>query len=161
MICATRLCLWIKSNMRNLLRSKRANPRSPWNAPDRWSAGGHVTACFVDITALCQRRDGSSSEAAKQERQARRPLGVGCLAEWTGLEPATPGVTGRYSNQLNYHSIRCSQRLLRIPHNARGTAARHVWWVLRGSNSRHSPCKGDALPTELSTLCAALEATHH
>ena len=28
------------------------------------------------------------------------------LAEWTGLEPATPGVTGRYSNQLNYHSLR-------------------------------------------------------
>ncbi len=21
------------------------------------------------------------------------------MAEWTGLEPATPGVTGRYSNQ--------------------------------------------------------------
>jgi hypothetical protein len=34
---------------------------------------------------------------------------VGChgigmkLARWTGLEPATPGVTGRYSNQLSYH----------------------------------------------------------
>ena len=27
------------------------------------------------------------------------------LAEWTGLEPATPGVTGRYSNQLNYRSF--------------------------------------------------------
>jgi hypothetical protein len=27
------------------------------------------------------------------------------LAEWTGLEPATPGVTGRYSNRLNYHSL--------------------------------------------------------
>ena len=26
------------------------------------------------------------------------------VAERTGLEPATPGVTGRYSNQLNYHS---------------------------------------------------------
>ncbi len=26
------------------------------------------------------------------------------MAEWTGLEPATPGVTGRYSNQLNYQS---------------------------------------------------------
>ena len=26
------------------------------------------------------------------------------MAERTGLEPATPGVTGRYSNQLNYHS---------------------------------------------------------
>jgi hypothetical protein len=30
------------------------------------------------------------------------------LAEWTGLEPATPGVTGRYSNQLNYHSMMAS-----------------------------------------------------
>ena len=27
------------------------------------------------------------------------------LAEWTGLEPATPGVTGRYSNRLNYRSL--------------------------------------------------------
>jgi hypothetical protein len=38
-----------------------------------------------------------------------------CLAEWTGLEPATPGVTGRYSNRLNYHSslytLACERRL--------------------------------------------------
>jgi hypothetical protein len=27
------------------------------------------------------------------------------LAEWTGLEPATSCVTGRHSNQLNYHSV--------------------------------------------------------
>ena len=33
------------------------------------------------------------------------------LAEWTGLEPATPGVTGRYSNQLNYHSLWLWRRL--------------------------------------------------
>ena len=33
------------------------------------------------------------------------------LAEWTGLEPATPGVTGRYSNQLNYHSSVFAARL--------------------------------------------------
>ena len=26
------------------------------------------------------------------------------MAERTGLEPATTGVTGRYSNQLNYRS---------------------------------------------------------
>ena len=26
------------------------------------------------------------------------------LAVWTGLEPATPCVTGRYSNRLNYRS---------------------------------------------------------
>ena len=34
------------------------------------------------------------------------------LAEWTGLEPATPGVTGRYSNQLNYHSWQAAFRLV-------------------------------------------------
>ena len=33
---------------------------------------------------------------------SNKPICV--LAERTGLEPATPGVTGRYSNQLNYHS---------------------------------------------------------
>ena len=27
------------------------------------------------------------------------------MAEWTGLEPATPGVTGQCANQLRYHSI--------------------------------------------------------
>ena len=62
------------------------------------------------------------------------------MAEWTGLEPATPGVTGRYSNQLNYHSVR-SQGALRSAGS----------WVLRESNPRPSPCKGDALPAELST----------
>ena len=30
--------------------------------------------------------------------------GLEKMAERTGLEPATPGVTGRYSNQLNYRS---------------------------------------------------------
>ena len=41
-----------------------------------------------------------------QGKQENRPWPVFSylLAEWTGLEPATPGVTGRYSNQLNYHS---------------------------------------------------------
>lgn len=63
----------------------------------------------------------------QKKRAFRRVM----MAEWTGLEPATPGVTGRYSNQLNYHSI--------------------SWWVLQGSNLRPSPCKGDALPAELST----------
>ena len=36
------------------------------------------------------------------KRNLRR--GARCLAERTGLEPATPGVTGRYSHQLNYRS---------------------------------------------------------
>jgi hypothetical protein len=33
------------------------------------------------------------------------------LAERTGLEPATLGVTGRYSNQLNYRSRYCIMRV--------------------------------------------------
>ncbi len=40
----------------------------------------------------------------QQKSPNRKLLGLLDLAEWTGLEPATPGVTGRYSNQLNYHS---------------------------------------------------------
>ena len=37
------------------------------------------------------------------------------LAVWTGLEPATPCVTGRYSNQLNYHtSLALSLKMSRI-----------------------------------------------
>ncbi len=39
--------------------------------------------------------------------QTKKPARGGLLhflAERTGLEPATPGVTGRYSNQLNYRS---------------------------------------------------------
>jgi hypothetical protein len=27
------------------------------------------------------------------------------MAQRTGLEPATPGVTGRYSNRLNYRCL--------------------------------------------------------
>ena len=34
------------------------------------------------------------------------------MAERTGLEPATPGVTGRYSNQLNYRSASFYQALV-------------------------------------------------
>ena len=37
------------------------------------------------------------------------------LAEWTGLEPATPGVTGRYSNQLNYRSYLVGAESLELP----------------------------------------------
>ena len=41
-------------------------------------------------------------DTAKNKGACSAPLRK--VAEWTGLEPATPGVTGRYSNQLNYHS---------------------------------------------------------
>ena len=41
--------------------------------------------------------------AEKEKARWTYPTGF-VLAERTGLEPATPGVTGRYSNQLNYRS---------------------------------------------------------
>ncbi len=50
---------------------------------------------------------GNSGGGRQEEKQKGRWKSIGPLhelAEWTGLEPATPGVTGRYSNQLNYHS---------------------------------------------------------
>ena len=37
------------------------------------------------------------------------------LAEWTGLEPATSGVTGQHSNRLNYHSAVSPQSYLHFP----------------------------------------------
>ncbi len=37
-------------------------------------------------------------------KKARRSL-FGLSAVWTRLELATPCVTGRYSNQLNYHTV--------------------------------------------------------
>jgi len=78
------------------------------------------------------------------------------MAEWTGLEPATPGVTGQYSNQLNYHSTEKTLLLTQtkgntIIHENFSLRCNTFVWVLRDSNPRHSPCKGDALPTELST----------
>ena len=65
------------------------------------------------------------------------------MAQRTGLEPATLGVTGRYSNQLNY---RCTAVLLFR------SQYQKLWWALTGSNRRHSACMADALPTELSAL---------
>ncbi len=43
----------------------------------------------------------SNVRTKRRTPQGRPPVH---LAEWTGLEPATSGVTGQHSNQLNYHS---------------------------------------------------------
>ena len=56
------------------------------------------------------------------------------LAEWTGLEPATPGVTGRYSNQLNYHST--LWLLCRIAPQVQPDLSNFRWRPLGDSN----PC---------------------
>ena len=46
----------------------------------------------------------SLTQKVENPCKSRTYKGFYIMAEWTGLEPATPGVTGRYSNQLNYHS---------------------------------------------------------
>ncbi len=47
---------------------------------------------------------GGMKRTAEIKKSPGVSLGFLRLAERTGLEPATPGVTGRYSNQLNYRS---------------------------------------------------------
>ncbi len=73
-----------------------------------------------------------SPEGLRKQRP-RLLRGVYEVAERTGLEPATSGVTGQHSNQLNYRSTS-------------NAFTGDAWWVLRVSNPRPSPCKGDALP---------------
>lgn len=41
------------------------------------------------------------------------------MARLTGLEPATPGVTGRYSNQLSYNRAMASNYAKRLPASSR------------------------------------------
>ena len=53
-----------------------------------------------------------------------------------GLEPATPALSTRCSNQLSYGPGSAAKRSER-------------WWSQTDSNRRHSACKADALPTEL------------
>jgi hypothetical protein len=55
-------------------------------------------------------KSGEKRENATHKKRGRKKSSLSwiffynLLAERTGLEPATPGVTGRYSNQLNYRS---------------------------------------------------------
>ena len=64
------------------------------------------------MQASCARQK-RKSHLAVASCLCRRLVCTRNLAEWTGLEPATPGVTGRYSNQLNYHSWQTAFALFR------------------------------------------------
>ena len=65
----------------------------------RWSAARHFQYRDLHLQVSEVRPAGRA-----QEKREAGGFPFSILAEWTGLEPATPGVTGRYSNQLNYHS---------------------------------------------------------
>jgi hypothetical protein len=73
--------------------------------------GARLLHQLLPRTATPKRVRGSTDRRRRGSTENKKPLQIndlqrlfGYLAEWTGLEPATPGVTGRYSNQLNYHS---------------------------------------------------------
>ena len=74
---------------------------------DQTSPGPVLSSPRIDRAGACATAAGDVRLPARRLRpdakraNSRSPFE---LAEWTGLEPATPGVTGRYSNQLNYHS---------------------------------------------------------
>ena len=61
------------------------------------------------------------------------------LAEWTGLEPATPGVTGRYSNQLNYHSTSINSPACAVEFGLSLLSQTYVLASPRGFEPRLSP----------------------
>ena len=72
-----------------------------------------VTDCCRVPTLLDRDERETEFRVQRQQRVLEQRLTCGRrnneadmqLAERTGLEPATPGVTGRYSNQLNYRSV--------------------------------------------------------
>ena len=81
------------------------------------------------------------------------------MAGPTGLEPATSGVTGRHSNQLNYDPVRPSSAyrpLLSSSYSRRHAAftdgflvartPEPPWWEVGDSNPRPPACKAGALP---------------
>jgi hypothetical protein len=57
----------------------------------------------------------------------------------TGLEPVTPALSRRCSNQLSYRPAGHQEHV----------AHQKDWWRHADSNRRPSACKADALPTEL------------
>ena len=76
------------------------------------------------------------------------------MAGRTGLEPATSDVTGRRSNQLNYHPAlgRRENHPQRVTFLSRSQNkfGRIEEWAVQGSNLRHPACKAGALPAELT-----------
>src|SRR5690606_7958121 len=81
--------------------------------PKKAKAGKMSSSSSSCISRWCLRIHSNMRYGPKQKGRTRVRPGSWegavarflVLAEWTGLEPATPGVTGRYSNQLNYHSL--------------------------------------------------------
>ena len=65
---------------------------------------------FGDVVRKITGHRSRELERTKKGRARKRPSLKENLAGWTGLEPATSDVTGRRSNQLNYHPAKVVER---------------------------------------------------
>ena len=72
---------------------------------DSRSTGGIYTKKEVRRLLFWWEQRESNPRPSACKADALNQLSYAPLAVRTGLEPATPGVTGRYSNQLNYRTI--------------------------------------------------------
>ena len=93
----------------------------------------HLSPLFraqtVDLIAQVLVGDTPTDTPAPEEEQDDANL-FEELAGWTGLEPATSDVTGRRSNQLNYHPAKASRTCTHGPWGLPGRA----WWAVEDSN---------------------------
>ena len=79
-------------------------------------------------------KSGRKSSVRVDSSVTREDTVVGLI----GLEPMTPALSRRCSNQLSYRPL---------------AGAGRRWWRHGDSNPRHPACKAGALPTELYPLC--------
>ena len=136
------------SNRRTLRERIYSPPRLATSLPLRkWWLG----------TESNRRHEDFQSSALPTELPSRKKIQKQ-MAELTGLEPATSGVTDRRELQLHHSSRWCRLKDLnpQPPDYKSGalpielSRLNYIWWALTGSNRRPPACKAGALPAELS-----------
>jgi hypothetical protein len=93
-----------RTDRRSHARSQHADERCAVSSLERRCRARGRAHCGSSTTFAIEDTVRTRRSRKRKRATARRCNPLISLAEWTGLEPATPGVTGRYSNQLNYHS---------------------------------------------------------
>ena len=79
-----------------------------WMSKDP-SSNVRLQALLIPSISMIHRCGGSEGASQRGTKRKTRHAFAGRaflkVAGWTGLEPAASGVTGRRSNQLNYHPV--------------------------------------------------------